>query len=356
MSHHSSLSQAIAISALLGASSSVLGAQSDSIPPLPHPVTNNAVAAGLIGTAWHLFSFLGVDTSRVWSGIRREAFAYDDASKRWRVLPPVPGPLGRLAATAQVVRSHVYLFGGYTVDAKGTEHSLDNVDIFDPTRGTWGRGAPIPTSIDDAVSGIYRDSLIYLVSGWHESDNVRLVQIYDVVHDRWSTGTPIPGPGVFGHAGAIAGNEIVYIDGVTKNDQLPKYRLAQQSWLGTIDSTHPDRIAWRSLTPHPAPGRYRAAAASCGPLVVFAGGTDNPYNYNGVGYDGVPSKPLASVIVFDTRSGVWRSLPPAPTSTMDHRALVILGNRAIIAGGMRQAQRVSGDVVRWSLTTCLLSR
>ena len=44
---------------------------------------------------------------------------------------------------------------------------------------------------------------------------------------------------------------ILYIGGVTKNDQLPKYRLAHQSWLGTIDRAHPDRIAWRALDSPP---------------------------------------------------------------------------------------------------------
>ena len=306
----------------------------------------------MIDRHWQIFSFLGIDTTRLWSGITRDAFAFDDASKRWRTLRKVPGPMGRLAATAQVVGGRVYLFGGYTVDARGTEHSLDRVDILDGTHDTWSRGAPIPTSIDDAVSGVYRDSLIYLVSGWHENDNVQRVQIYDIARNRWSAGTPVPGPGVFGHTGAIAGNAIVYIDGVTRNLDLPKYRLAQQSWLGTIDPAHPDRIAWRPLAPHPGPNRYRAAAASCGSLVIFAGGTDNPYNYNGIGYDGAPSPPLSSVIAFDTRTGAWSLLPSAPTSTMDHRALVIRDDRAVIVGGMRQDQRVSSDVVQWSIGAC----
>lgn len=328
------------------------GAQSPTVPPVPRAISNNAVAAGMVGRSWRLFSFLGIDSTRRWSGISRQALGYDDASRRWSELPLVPGPGGRLAATAQVVRGNVYVFGGYTVDSTGTEHSLDNVDIFNPALRSWRRGAPIPTSVDDAVSGVYRDSLIYLISGWHENDNVRLVQIYDVVRNRWTAGTPIPGPGVFGHAGAISGTSIVYVDGVTKHDTLPKYRLAHQSWLGTIDPANPARIAWRAGSPHPDPARYRAAAGACGPLVVFAGGTSNPYNYNGIGYDGRPSEPLATVMAYDTRSGAWKDLPSAPTATMDHRALAMSGSTAIIVGGMHQSQRVANDVVQWSLGSC----
>ena len=56
------------------------------------------------------------------------------------MLPPVPGP-GRLAATAQGVRGRVYLFGGYTVDAKKNEHTLPDVNIYDPNTGRWTLGA-----------------------------------------------------------------------------------------------------------------------------------------------------------------------------------------------------------------------
>jgi N-acetylneuraminic acid mutarotase len=172
------------------------------------------------------------------------------------------------------------------------------------------------------------------------------------VRNRGSAGTPIPGRGVFGHAGAIAGNSIVYIDGVTRNDQAPKYRLVHQSWLGTIDTTAPQRITWRVATPHPEPRRYRAAAAGCGPLVVFAGGTDNPYNYTGIGYDQNPSSPIASAMAYDPRTDRWRALPSAPTATMDHRALVIRDRLAVIVGGMQQDQQVARDVIQWSFGSC----
>lgn len=350
MPPRASPSRAVSFAVLVAANA--IGAQPALIPALPHPVTNNAVASGSIGSRWHLFSFLGVDSSRSWSGITREAFAYDDQSATWRALPDVPGPRGRLAATAQVARGRVYLFGGYTVDSNATEQSLDHVDVFDPKLGNWTRATPIPTAVDDAVSGVYRDSLIYLISGWHDNDNVRLVQVYDVVHDRWSAGTSIPGAGVFGHSGSMAGNTIVFIDGVTRNEQLPKYRLASQSWIGTVDVAHPEQITWQLLPPHPGPPRYRAAATSCDALVIFAGGTDNPYNFNGIGYNGVPSKPLDSVIAYDTESGTWRTLPSAPSATMDHRALAVRGGLAAVAGGMRDLQRVSASVVQWSLGAC----
>ena len=331
----------------------VTPAASAQVPDLPSPVTNNAVAAGRIGRDWWVFSFLGVDSTKRWSGITRRAAAWSTGLGRWQELSPVPGPVGRLAATAQIVRGRAYVFGGYSVDSSARERSVPVVNIYDPVRKNWSLGAPIPVPVDDAVSMAWRDSLVYLVSGWHDTDNVQHVQVYDVVRNRWSMATPIPGPGVFGHTGGGAGNTIVFIDGAARRPGGPKYSLVPQTWIGTIDPAHPTSIAWRASTePHPGPPRYRAAAVGCGPFVLFAGGTANPYNYNGIGYDGAPSEPLADVMGYDTRSGRWRTFLPAPVATMDHRALALEGDTAMIVGGMRSRQRVTGAAERWTLGGC----
>jgi N-acetylneuraminic acid mutarotase len=343
--------RALAIASVVLAASR--GQAQESIAPLPRPTTNAATAAAVINGDWRLFVMLGIDSTLKWSGITRAAYAWSERSKQWRELPPVPGTVGRLAATAQVVRGRVFLFGGYTVDAQGAEASSPAVDIFDPAQNAWRAGAPTPIAVDDAVSGVYRDSLIVLVSGWHNTDNVRAVQLYDVVHDRWSVGTPLPGPGVFGHGGSIVGNTIVFIDGAVRNAmQTPSYLLESQTWVGTIDPSRAESIKWTKGPTHPFAPLYRPAAGTCGRFVIFAGGTDNPYNYNGIGYNGVPSQPLARVLAFDTRSSMWHILGDAPSASMDHRALITQRGVAVIAGGMGSNQRVRASVDRWALTRC----
>jgi Kelch motif len=316
------------------------------------PVANNAVASGVARDRPWIFSFLGIDSTKRWSGITRAAFAWSPGMSAWQRLPDVPGPVGRLAATAQVVRGKVYLFGGYTVDSAGGERSLDVVDVWDPASNSWGTAPPMTVAVDDAVSATWRDSLVYLVSGWHHTDNVPLVQVFDVVERRWTQATPIPGPGVFGHTGGIAGNTLVYVDGARRQAGKVRYGLEASSWAGEIDSANPLRIIWRRLPPHPGPPIYRAAAAGCGSKVVIAGGTDNPYNYNGIGYDGVPAVPRRDVFAWDTRRGAWTTLAPAPTASMDHRALVVRGDTAVVAGGMRGSQQVTSRIERWPLGRC----
>jgi len=203
----------------------------------------------------------------------------------------------------------------------------------------------MPIPVDDAVSGVWSDSLIFLVSGWHDRDNVTNVQVYDPFSDMWRQATPIPGRPVFGHTGAIAGNTIVYIDGVRRNASTPRYEIEPTSWRGEIDPTDPARIAWTGLPTHPAPALYRAAAVAVGDEVLFAGGTDNPYNYDGIGYDGVPSRPRDDVFGFNVKAGTWRRLPSLATPSMDHRGMVLAGDRLVIVGGMVGDQTVASQVV-----------
>lgn len=330
-----------------------LVAQSPRIPPLPIPTANNAVAVGREAGRLVIYSMLGIDSTKRWSGITTRAHRWVAGSAEWEALPPVPGGEGRLAATAQWVRGKVYLFGGYTVSSTGAERSAPTVNIFDPATRAWTGAAPIPVPVDDAVSGVYRDSLVYLVSGWHDTDNVPNVQVYDAVANHWSQATPFPGTPVFGHGGGLVGNSIVIIDGAKRIPGPTRYALAGQAWLGRINPTEPTRITWERLPNHPGPPRYRPAGSSCGNhSVAIVGGTANPYNYNGIGYDGKPSEPAPGGVLLDVRTRRWQVLPPGEAPTMDHRGLVVEGRTGWVIGGIGQGQRVSASVVTIPLRQC----
>ncbi len=312
-------------------------------PPLPEPVTNNAVAvaSGPRGTA--VYSFLGLDASLAWDGATARAYRWRMGDDIWTALPPVPGP-GRLAATAQAVSGRIYVFGGYTIAEDGSESSLANVDVWDPSSEAWSSGSPIPVPVDDAVSGVWRDSLIYVVSGWHDRNNVPDVQIYDPAGDRWFGGTPIPGRPVFGHTGALSGNAIVYVDGAAVRTDAPRFAMDEASWRGEIDPRRPGSLTWARLVDHPGPGLYRGAAGTFGPWIFIYGGTDNPYNYNGIGYNGSPSVPRSEGFAFHVLSGRYVDLPPLPTPSMDHRGLIVADNTIVIVGGIGPDQQVTDRI------------
>jgi len=312
-------------------------------PELPVPVTNNAVAAVETTQGWEVYSFLGLDSTRAWNGVHSKVFRFRTRTDAWAELEPVEGP-GRLAGTAQTVGGLVFLFGGYTVERNGTERSMPSVDIWDPTSERWGSAPAMPVPTDDAVSGVWNDRIVYLVSGWHDTDNIADVQGYDTSTGEWIAATPIPGPPVFGHAGAVSGNTIVYLDGVRVDQDPRAFALESSSWRGDIDPDDPSQIAWRRIADHPGPPLYRAASLAVGPWVIFAGGSDNPYNYDGIGYDGEPSEPVAGVIAYNVDEDRWVELDPLPVPTMDHRGIVRVGNELWVVGGMEGGQEVSARV------------
>jgi hypothetical protein len=306
-------------------------------------VANNAVAAVSGQGGITVLSFLGIDSTKVWSGVTNAAYRWDFGSDEgWREIEPVPGP-GRLAPTVQVVGGRVFVFGGYTVAEDGSEKSMPDVAVYEPARDAWSRAADIPLPVDDAVSGVWERSLIYLVSGWHDTGNVADVQIFDPAANMWTRATPVPGEPVFGHGGAIIGDDIIYVGGAKVVEGQPRFVADSAAWRGRIDGADPTRITWEPV-PHP-PGAplYRAAGATFGGLLVLAGGTDNPYNYDGIGYDGAPSSPSRQLLAYDARVG-WVSLPAPPVATMDHRTLGVAGGYVFLVGGMVDGQQVSDRV------------
>ncbi|MBI3885988.1 MAG: galactose oxidase [Opitutae bacterium] len=324
------------------------------VPDLPQPLTNHAVAAVVRGGRLEIFTFLGLGAGKTGRDITNRAWAWREGDAAWRELPPVPVVRGRLASTACAVAGKIYLFGGYTVDEKGGEVSTPEVFCFDPATETYAPCAPMPVPVDDAVSLVYADRYVYLVSGWHDTGNTHAVQIYDPPTDTWRRATDYPGPAVFGHAGGIVGRQLVIAGGVQvlspPKDGL-KYAPSGAVFLGTIDPDDGAKIVWREL---PGPGLPLYRMAACGDAenqrVVFAGGTARPYNYDGIGYDRVPSEASARVVV----CGLGRPrLEDAPAGlerpSMDHRGLISHRGFFYLVGGMAAGQIVTARVASFTL-------
>ena len=318
------------------------------LSPLPTPLSNNAVALWRDGKNSKILSFMGIGPKKTWDAITNQTFQLDLNTGKWEEKRPVPGVAGRLAASAAYLNDQVFVFGGYVVDGRGEENTLPDLNVFVPVENRWYRGADIPVPVDDSVIGVYRDRFIYLISGWSKSDAVKNVQVYDTDKDRWMQATSIPGTPVFGHAGGIVGDTIVYIDGAYKNPAAggTKYLASSECWMGKIDKKDPAKIVWSKLPPHPGNARYRIAAGTAEKeRIYFSGGTDNPYNYNGIGYNGQPSEPSPVTFAFNVRSGKWETVNPnTPDPTLDNRGLIVESHNLITVGGMEADQQVTAKV------------
>jgi len=316
-------------------------------PALPNPITGNAVASyeRADGSAT-VFSVFGVEEPG--AGPAARAYRWEVGTPAWEEIAPVPG-LPRLGAAAQVVGGRLYVIGGRTGATEGGEAVLGSVDVYDPASGTWSAGAPMPVPVADAVSAVWSESLIYLVSGRGASGPLADVQVYDPAGDRWLRATPIQGPPVFGHAGAIARDAIVYLDGARGTDGA----LEASAWRGDIDPANPTSVSWARLPDHPGPALFGAAAGAAGTRVLFFGGGDRPHGSDGSGPDGRPAAPLSLGLSYDVASEAWRHMRVPPTPSMDQRSLVRAGGYLLIVGGMEAGARPTRVVRRISVLNLL---
>jgi N-acetylneuraminic acid mutarotase len=318
------------------------------VASIPEPLSNNAVAIAKNGKHEGIYSFMGIGVKKTWDSITNAAYVMDTGTGKWSELHPVPGPAGRVGASAIGARGQVLLLGGYTVDGQGGEITVPDFSVYEPAGHRWFRGTDLPVAIHDAVVGIYRNRYLYVVSGGSKKDAVSNVQVYDIEKNKWQQATPIPGTPVFGHAGGLVDDTIVYVDGAQKNaGGTPSYVASDECWMGKIDHNDITRIQWIQLPEHPGTEHYRigAGASEKEHKIYFSGGSETPYDYNGIGYNGHPAEPSPVTFAFDVHSGKWETVnEDTPDPTMDLRGLIVAQGRLVLVGGMEKGQRVSADV------------
>ncbi len=323
--------------------------------PSAAPAARSNWALARVGDS--VFTFYGLGPGKASGDIARDVHAYDLRHHAWRQVTDIPVPAGRLASVAVTIADRVYLLGGYTVSATGDEVSTPEVLRFDPVSARFTVETRMPLPVDDSVALPWRDRWIVLVSGWHATANVAMVQIYDTRTKAWTTGTPWPGQPVFGHAGGLVQDAMVVCDGVTAvkgGNRKNRFSITNACWRGELNPDALGQIRWTALPPHPGRPLYRSGAvgtrsATGVARIVFAGGSERPYNYNGIGYDGVAAAPSSAVVSFDLASNTWVQQKPLPIAGMDFRGLIEADGHFLLFGGMRDGQKVSGDVIQFSL-------
>ena len=332
----------LALSAFL-----LLAADQSRIPSMPAAVSSNAVAS--LKGGLQLFSLMGVGPRKTWDDITNQIYVMNLSSGKWSDGRPVPGVAGRLGASAVGARDLVFLFGGYVVDAQGNEIIVSDANAYGPPGHRWLRAADIPVPVASAVIGVNHDRYIYLVGGRAKNGPVNNVQVYDIEKDSWSQATPLPGAPVFGHAGGLADDTIVYIDGAMKNTAGgAPYVASDECWQGKIDRKDPSKIEWGKLPAHPGTAHFGIAAGAMerDHKVYFSGGTASPHNFKGVGYDGQPADPSPVTFAYDLHGKRWETVSEnTPDPRTDSGGIVATPLGPLVLGGMVKNQAVTSRVV-----------
>ena len=326
----------------------LLSAAPDSgVESLPEPLSNNAVAILRVKGQLELFSMMGIGPKKTWDAVSNAAYQLEADSGKVYNIHAVPGTAGRVGAMAVGAANHVYLMGGYVL-FQGGGMAVPDVGKYETDHDRWFRQNDIPVPVGEAVIGVYRDRYIYLVGGRSNTGPVTDVQMYDLDKNRWSRATSI-GTAVFGHAGSLVGDTIVYVDGAVRNSEggSPRFIASDECWSGKISHHDPAKIEWTKLPAHPGTARFRIAAGGSekDEMIYFSGGSDNPHDNAGMGYDGKPAEPSPVTFAFNLHTRKWETIDEnAPNPTMDHRGLLVTKSNLVIIGGMEKGQTVTAKI------------
>ena len=314
---------------------------------MPVRVSNNAVCEGFINSKPYVYSFGGIDATKSYLGIHLDSYRYSVETDQWESIAPLPDTLGKIAAAASRVGDIIYVIGGYHVFANQDEVSSDRVHRYDVLNNTYlADGAPIPVPIDDQVQAVWRDSLIYVVTGWSDGENVSDVQIYNPATNTWLVGTPLPANESyrsFGASGTIIGDTIYYFGGARFGFNFP---IQANFRKGVIDPSDPTQINWSISIPNGNRKGYRMAATAIDNQAFWIGGAEQTYNFDGIAYsNGIGVPPANRIATFNAGNGIWseQMLTGLP---MDLRGIASVGPRSrILAGGMLDNQQVTNSTL-----------
>lgn len=325
---------------------------SHKVSVLPSPITNNAVAFVKSNNGHELYSFNGLFKGKSWQDISNITYRYKN--NKWQQINSAENSQPVLASTAVSIDKRIYLIGGYTVDANKNEKSMAEIYQLDTETNRWNVETKMPTPVDDTVALVYSNRYIYLVSGWYDVDNISNVQVYDTVDKKWFAATKYPAPAVFGHAGGIVNNQMLICDGVKvlKSENNKEFVSSPVCVKGIINKQNPEIINWETIPHHTQTAYYRMAAVGDvkNNRVIFAGGSNNPYNFDGIGYNGQPSEASGLIFSFEFNTQEWNQFELQLSENMDHRGLLFDGDWFYIIGGMSQEQKVSNQVLQFKLT------
>jgi hypothetical protein len=324
----------------------------EAVANLPESLTNTSVVEGFNRDTAFVYAFGGLDSTKNYAGIHRRSYRFNPQTRLVQRLPDLPDTLGKIASAASRVKNRLYILGGYHVLANGNEKSSDRVHRFDIANNAFlPDGKPIPLAIDDHVQAVWRDSLIYVITGWSNTANVPNVQIYNASNDVWQAGTAVPNNNTyksFGATGVILGDTIFYFGGASMGSSFPAQNVLRK---GVINPLNPTEITWSSVVFTPI---YRGISTIMDKTIFVIGGSSTTYNYDGIAYNntgGVATLgKLTSLNLLNNRTSE-QILPILP---MDLRGIAVLNDSVrYIIGGMESSQKVSRKILKltWQATT-----
>lgn len=198
--------------------------------------------------------------------------------------------------------------------------------------GHWTNLAPIASGVRQEHSTVALGDDIYIMGGiqLEQTANgttfptLNDVEVYSISQNSWRTVAPLPIP--MNHANAAVVDGKLYVLGGL---------AAGLVWVAFPDCFvyNPEADQWTTLAPMPVEqARGSAAMGVHGTTVYLSAGMTS--------LDGYPNglqATVSTVTSYDTKSGVWKTLPNLP-APRDHAGAALVGNTMYVLGGRTHGQ------------------
>ncbi|MGH7583095.1 MAG: Kelch repeat-containing protein [Gemmatimonadales bacterium] len=127
-------------------------------------------------------------------------YAYDPASAEWAQLPSPPH--GHWFGGFAAIGAKLYAVGGQEGDPDGYAFNVE-LDVFDPSTGSWTTGAPLPAAL---IGGAAVSNGLLAFIGSHDSSppSDEIAYIYNPSSDTWQTVTDTNFPSQVNYASYTA--------------------------------------------------------------------------------------------------------------------------------------------------------
>ena len=315
------------------------------------------------------------------------AIIEDIAAEKWEVISELP--THRRGFSTAVVNGKIYLIGGTLFENRRGPYGLSTVEVYDPQRNTWHRGADMPTPRMGPKTAVV-DGIIYVLGGYNAIDNraanvkhLDIVEAYNPQNDTWVRKQDMSAPriqfGISPVAGKIytIGGAIHFFDiqagepgrlklvevydpatdTSTKRANMPTrrdgsgvgvvqnriYAIGGRGWpqfwdggpfLTTIEEYNPKTNRWRKKN-EILNLRISFSTVSLGDVIYLIGGSVR---------DGGLSTYLATVDVYNPETEEWSDIPSMPIPITPFGAAGANG-KIYVFGGRGENRELFTDVL-----------
>jgi DNA-binding CsgD family transcriptional regulator len=200
----------------------------ESFPPMPEPI------GGMAAVAYDgdIYAIGGEKPE----GVTGQVYRFRAEGGQWEKLGDKPTPVTDVRGA--LLGEKIYVPGGRT----STGEPTDILEIYDPRKDLWSTGASLPKAISAYALAEY-EGQIYLFGGWDGEQALNEVYVYNPTLDSWTVGTPMLTPRFNAGAGLVGGR--IYVvggksdEGITSVNEVytpSREGTGEDVWVTSIPS------------------------------------------------------------------------------------------------------------------------